>query len=87
MASLTALKERLPARELEIRRLCARDAEFRNVCDDYEVAMKALRHWERVEANATREVEYRELAGEIADEIAERLDAAAAPPPGAIRTR
>ena len=78
MARLPGLLERFPSRELDIHRLCARDAEFRGVCEDYEVALKALRHWERVEKNAARADEYRQLAGEIADEIASCLDAASA---------
>jgi len=78
MPSLSGLLERFSSRELEIHRLCARDAEFRGVCEDYEVAFKALEHWERVEGESVRAVEYRDLVGEIADEITERLDAASA---------
>jgi hypothetical protein len=78
MQSLPGLLERFPARELEIRRLCARDDDFRSVCEDHEVALKALQHWESVAQNAVRADEYRQLAGEIADEIAVRLDAASA---------
>jgi len=80
MASRSGLLERFSSRELEIHRLCARDAEFRGVCDDYEVALKAQKHWEGVEGESVRAVEYRDLAGEIADEITGRLDAAAATP-------
>jgi hypothetical protein len=72
------LGEQFPAQELEVRRLCARDEEFRCACEDYETAVKALRHWECVENNGGRAVEYRKLAGEIAAEIAARLDAASA---------
>jgi hypothetical protein len=82
MQSLSGLLERFPSRELDIHRLCARDAEFRSVCEDYEVALKAFQHWESVAQNAVRADEYRQLAGEIADEIAERLDAASASSPG-----
>jgi crotonobetainyl-CoA:carnitine CoA-transferase CaiB-like acyl-CoA transferase len=78
LTRLPGLLERFPSRELDIRRLCARDTEFRGVCEDYEVALKALRHWERVENNAARADEYRQLADEIADEIASCLDAASA---------
>lgn len=73
-----ALGERFPRRELEIRRLWARNEEFRCACEDYEAAVKAFRHWERIEGNAERAEEYRLLAGEIATEIAARLDAALA---------
>lgn len=78
MQSLPGLLERFQARELEIHRLCARDVEFRSVCEDHEVALKALQHWESVAQNSVRAEEYRQLAGELADEIASRLDAASA---------
>ena len=74
--SLSFLFERFPARELEVRRLCTRDEDFHCACEDYEAAAQALRHWEFVEKNAERTVEYRRLADEIADEIVARLDAA-----------
>jgi hypothetical protein len=73
---LTALLDLFPARELEVRRLYARDENFRGACDDYELAMKALRHWECGKNNTARALEYRQLAGEIASEIMARLDAA-----------
>ena len=82
--STLALGERFPKRELEVRRLSARDEQFRCACEDYEEAMKALRHWECVEleghriGNAARADEYRQLADEIAAEIDARLDAASA---------
>ena len=78
MQTLSGLLERFPSRELDIHRLCARDAEFRSVCEDHEVALKALQHWESVAQDPVRADEYRQLAGEIADEIAVRLDAASA---------
>ena len=75
MQNPSALLERLPSRELELRRLAARDEEFRCACEDYELAAQALRHWERDEQNADRAAEYRQIANEIADEIVARLDA------------
>lgn len=78
MARLSALGEHFPTRELEIRRLFARDEEFRCACEDYEDAISAIQHWQRDENNAVRVAEYRRLANEIAAEIAERLDAASA---------
>ncbi len=78
MERLPALLERFPERELEVRRLCARDEGFRCACEDYEVAVKALRHWERDENNAIQVAEYRQLADEIAAEIVARLDDASA---------
>lgn len=76
MQSLPALLERFPTRELEIRRLGARDEEFRCACEDYEVAAEALRHWECVKENADRTAEYHRIADEIAAEIVAHLDAA-----------
>ena len=78
MTNLTALISRFPARELEIRRLHARDEDFRCVCEDYEAAVKALGHWEGAGHNAARAAEYRQLSAELAGEIAALLDAAPA---------
>jgi hypothetical protein len=74
MSRLTASLERFPVREFEIRRICARDAEFRSICEDHEAAVAALRHWARVGGHEVREAEYSRLADEIADEILARLD-------------
>lgn len=79
MKSLPFLLVRFPTRELEIRRLFARDEEFRCACDDYETAVKALQHWQHDEENAVRAAEYCQLADEIADEIVARLDATPVP--------
>ncbi|WP_223427530.1 hypothetical protein [Tateyamaria pelophila] len=76
MQNLSALLQRLPTRELEIRRFAARDEEFRCACEDYELAAQALRHWEREGHNADRASEYRQIANEIADEIVACLDSA-----------
>ena len=78
MARLSPPGEQFPTRELEIRRLFARDEEFRCACEDYEVAIRAVQHWQRDKNNAVRAIEYRRLANEIAAEIAERLAAASA---------
>ncbi len=76
MTSLHALIARFPTRELEIRRLHARDEDFRCVCEDYEVAQKALAHWEGIEHNPARAAEYRKISAELAVEIVALLDAA-----------
>jgi hypothetical protein len=76
MANLPALIARFPARELEIRRLHARDEDFRCACDDYEAAVKALEHWEGAGHNSARAAEYHQFVSELADEIAALLDAA-----------
>jgi hypothetical protein len=76
MTNPCSSSHQLSAQELELRKLCARDDDFRNACDDYEVAMTALRRWECDQKNAERAAEYRQLAQEIATEIVARLDAA-----------
>lgn len=73
MTNLSALSKRLSLRELEVRRLYARDEDFRNACDDYVVAVTALKRWEVDDSTAMRAAEYRELAEEIAGEIVARL--------------
>ena len=76
---IAALVERIvPTRELEVRRLFARDEEFRGICDDYLEAQEALRHWQVVEGNELRADEYRRLAAEFEAEIVAYLDAARA---------
>jgi crotonobetainyl-CoA:carnitine CoA-transferase CaiB-like acyl-CoA transferase len=79
MTNPSALMKSFPTRELDIRRLCTRDPEFRRICEDYEVAVKALRHWECTESDTARVAEYRQLAAELADDIAARLEAETAP--------
>ena len=71
--------DRFPDRELEIRRLFGRDEDFRNACRDFDLAVKALKHWECVENSAARMAEYRQIVDEIEAEIAALLDAALAP--------
>jgi hypothetical protein len=73
MTNLSALSKRLSLRELEVRRLYARDEDFRNACDDYWIAETARQRWESDESTAIRAAEYAELAEEIAGEIVGRL--------------
>ena len=75
MEHLAALLNWFKARELEVRRLYARDDDFRCACEDFVVATNALFHWERDENNMVRAEEYRTLANEIEAEILSRLDA------------
>jgi hypothetical protein len=72
MPSLASLVERFPRQELAIRRLHGRDAGFRALCGDHELALAALRHWEAAGAD-DRACEYRALLAEIEAEIGERL--------------
>ena len=81
MAQFLALAARFPTREFEIHRLRSRDREFRRVCDDYELVVRALRHWEQAETNPARVDEYYQLEVEIAEEISMRLDAVSASSP------
>jgi hypothetical protein len=73
------LLDRFQDRELEIRRLLGRDEDFRSACRDFDLAVKALKHWECVEHSAARMAEYRQIVDEIEAEIAALLDAALAP--------
>jgi hypothetical protein len=77
-ASLAAC---FPGRELEILRLRAQDTEFRGICDDYDSALTALRHWQGAERENARAEEYRQLAAELAAEIISNLDSRRASPP------
>jgi hypothetical protein len=76
VARLAALGQRFPTRELEVHRLYVQDEEFRAVCDDYEEALRVLRHWQFVERNVSRAEEYRQIAAELEAEILALLDAA-----------
>jgi hypothetical protein len=60
---------RFPAHEFLLRRLHASDPEFRVVCEDYELALRALRHWETIMPDSERAEEYRRWVRELEDEI------------------
>ncbi len=76
MASKTsAVVARFPMRELEIRRRCARDQKFGEICEDYEEAMEALRRWEGAGPDGDAEAEdYRRIRDELEAEILAILD-------------
>jgi len=76
LTCLSSIDEVFPGRELDVRRLYGRDEEFRFACEDYDVAVKALRYWEQVEENPVRAAEYRRLTHELAAEVKARLDTA-----------
>jgi hypothetical protein len=79
------LLARFPDCEFAIHRLYARDAAVRAICDDYEEAVTALRHWESADpTDAAKAEDYRQLADEIEAEIVAILDGARAGrrPPG-----
>ena len=64
-----------PQRELEIRRLCARDSTFSAICEDYQDAMSALRYWQSPgHTDLTKSEDYRQLAADLEAEIRATLD-------------
>jgi hypothetical protein len=73
VSKIAGLVSRFPERELAIRRLYARDDAFRAVCDDYEEALMALRHWQATGDDAKAE-DYRRLSDDLEAEILAILD-------------
>ncbi|TCR79643.1 hypothetical protein [Rhizobium sp. BK376] len=73
MSGLNLLVARWPHRELSIRRLFTRNADFRALCEDYEDALRAMRHWQDAGSEPKAE-EFRNLAAEIETEIVRMLD-------------
>ena len=71
MKKLKAAIAGFPGRELAIRRLYFRDADFRAVCEDYFDAMEARRRWQGVDSRAA---EYCEIIIELEHEIRTFLD-------------
>jgi hypothetical protein len=76
MEDIRSIVGRLPQRELEIRRRCARDPHFRSICADYEEAACARRYWEKVAQKGDRKKEayrnveeYANFLGELEAEI------------------
>mgnify|MGYP000427530868 CR=1 FL=1 len=75
MEASQSIIARFPERELDIRRRCARDAQFLAICSDYEEATWALRHWKAVAPEGDpKAAEYRAFLEELESEILERLD-------------
>jgi hypothetical protein len=73
MTEMRSIVARYPERELDIRRLCARESGFRAVCRDYEEAVSALRHWQNV-AVAGKVQDYANFLEELEAEILGRLN-------------
>lgn len=68
------MAERWPDRILEIRWLCAVDAEFRSIVSDYRAACDALDRWRGVDPpGSERIVGFEDLIIEIEAEIEEML--------------
>jgi hypothetical protein len=67
---IEALACRFPQHASKIRRLQARDPDFRSICDDYGEAQRALQYWEAVgQAAPGRVEEYREMVKELEAEV------------------
>ena len=75
MPQITALVSRFPRHELAIRRLYTCDATFREICEDYDEALRALRHWQSAASSSDPRIEqYRELVSELESEISNILE-------------
>ena len=73
---IEALARRFPQHASTIRRLQARDPDFRSICDDYGEAQRALKHWEAAgQAAPGRVEEYREMLKELEAEVLAILQA------------
>lgn len=70
MSNLAPVIRRFAAHEFVVRRLYAFDPEFRSLCEDFEIASRALAQWHADDAKAG---EYRRLIRELEDEIAEYI--------------
>jgi hypothetical protein len=74
--AIEALACRFPQHASTIRRLQARDPNFRSICDDYVAVQRALRHWEAAgQAAPERVAEYRESLKELEAEALAILEA------------
>ena len=71
-----AILEQFPEKSHSITHLMDEDPEFLALCEDYDISVKALRHWEKSkEPEAeTRVNEYRTLVQELEGEIVAALD-------------
>ena len=67
---------RFPQHASTIRRLQARDPSFHSICDDYDDAQRALKHWQAAgQAAPERVAEYRQILQELEAEALAILDA------------
>lgn len=75
MEELRAIVRRYPWRELDLRRLCRRDSEFRSICGDYQEATVALGHLRRAGTSDAdgRVKHYATFLAELETEILGRL--------------
>lgn len=74
--AIEALARRFPDRARSIRRLQAKDATFRAICEDYAEALRALEYWQAADDSSWRKAEeYRRLVKELEDEAVAALQA------------
>ena len=72
---ITAVVSRFPRHELAIRRLYSRDDTFREICEDYTEALRALQHWQSAGSSSDPRIgQYRELVSELESEILNVLE-------------
>jgi hypothetical protein len=73
---IETLARRFPQHASKIRRLRAHDPDFRSICDDYDDARRALKHWQAAgQAAPERVAEYREILTELEAEALAILQA------------
>ena len=73
---IETLARRFPQHASKIRRLQARDPDFRSICDDYDDAWRALKHWQAAgQAAPERVAEYRQMLTELEAEALAILQA------------
>jgi hypothetical protein len=60
------LARRFPQHAATIRALQARDPSFRSICEDYDEAQRALKHWQAAgQGTPERVAEYRQMLTEL----------------------
>lgn len=79
MDGFRAIIDRLPQRELDIRRCLVRDASFRAICSDYDEAMSARDRWKQAARQGDSEgqriaEDYNNLLVELEEEIVSYLN-------------
>jgi hypothetical protein len=74
--AIDGLARRFPERASAIRRLGARDPNFRAICKDHGLALRALQHWAATNPAAPERVaEYRQSLEELEAEALTALEA------------
>jgi hypothetical protein len=74
--AIEALIRRFPDRARSIRRLQAKDASFRAICEDYAEGLRALAYWQAADHSSQQKAhEYRRLVEELEDEALAVLEA------------